>query len=286
MDNKKLSLDDKLLEIDTDYNVYTGTDKEIIQHLKSSIGMNEYYTGFCTRCDNDGNLYLDVNGIECIMERNEVSITYDDALVHKGLCQDKVGKFIKCKVIEVNDTNPDDVKVYLSRKDFVAQIRKLYDKELELGCIVTGQVTNINESAGVFVNIGGDYTGIIPRSNLENLFVSNLSDHVNINDKVEAVVIEIEKNKNGEIITLTLDRRSLLPDFSQLTKSYNVGDVVIAKVKSIEKNGIYCSLNPHLDIICDFNFKRYRKGQAVKVRINKINTKRRKIVGIIQSEIN
>ncbi|WP_321835632.1 S1 RNA-binding domain-containing protein [Clostridium butyricum] len=284
-DKKTIKLDDKLLEIDTDYNLLSGTDNEIIDSLKKAIDTNTYFTGLCTRCDSDGNLHIDINGIECIIERDEVSIiTNGENHVHKGLCQGKVGQYLKAKVINIDDSN-GDMKINLSRKDFVSQIRNLYENQLTVGTVITGKVTNIDETKGVFVDIGGDYTGIIPRSNLENLYVVNLTDHVRIGEKLEVVVLELRKDESGQIIHLSLDRKSLLPDFKELTKCYNRGDVVLAKVKSIQKTGIYCSLNKHLDIICDFTSSRYRTGQQLRVRIDNISNRTRKIVGIIESEL-
>lgn len=282
----EMSLYEQLIESDNNYNNAYDSLDDVEQELKDSIKTNKYFSGLCKKCDSDGNLYIDINGVTCIMERNEVSIadiSSEEQLVHKGLCQKKVGTYIKAKVLRIE--NKEDLTIYLTRKDLVQKVRDYYDTNLTQGTVVEGRVTNIDEKKGVFVDIGGDYTGIIPRNYLENLFVTNLSDHVSIGEKVKAVVIELEKNPTGNIVHLILDRKSLLPKFNKLAKNYAKGDVVLAKIKSIQENGIYCSLDKHLDMICDFDSNRYKSGQEVRVRINSVKYDKQRISGIILSKI-
>ncbi|HBJ1652519.1 S1 RNA-binding domain-containing protein [Clostridium botulinum] len=285
-----IELDDKLLESDIDYGKMYDSLDEAEKELKDNIKQNKYYSGLCKKCDPEGNLYVDINGVICVLERNEVSIPtyskqYESTQVHKGLCQSKVGTYIKAKVLRVDNEGEDIETIYITRKDFVKSIQNLYDTRLTEGSIVTGKVTNIDEQKGVFVDIGGDYTGIIPRNYLENLFVTNLYDHVSLGEKVKVIVLELKKNSNGQITHLVLDRKSLLPKFNKLAKHYKKGDIVLAKIKSIQEAGIYCSLDKHLDIICDFDNNRYKSGQEVRVRINSVKYDKQRISGIIVSKI-
>lgn len=277
-----IELDDKLLEIG-DSNEYDVNHEEALSILKEGLLNETYFSGLCNKCDSDGNLYIDINGITCIMERNEVSIPIGEENVHKGLCQKKVGAKVQGKVIKIDDTDNSDIKIYLSRKDFVKKIRSLYNTSLQIGTVVKGVITNIDETKGVFVDIGGDYVGIIPRGNLENLYVTNLTDHVSIGEVVKVVVIELKRNKAGDIVHLALDRKSLLPKFRTLAKNYKKGDILLAKIKSIQANGIYCSLDKHLDVICDFNYNKYRIDQNVRVKINSVKYDKHRITGSIIS---
>ncbi|UYZ38966.1 S1 RNA-binding domain-containing protein (plasmid) [Clostridium beijerinckii] len=282
-----INLDERLLESDTFYGKEYDNLTEATQELKDSIKKNTYFTGLCTKCDADGVLTVIVNGVTCLMERNEVSVPNDeDGLVHKGICQKKVGTYIKAKVIRIeNETQENEETIYLSRRELIKEVRDYYDANLIEGTIVNGKVINIDETKGVFVDIGGDIIGIIPRNLLENLFVTNLSNHVSIGEKIKAIVFELKKNKAGNIVHLALDRKSLLPKFNKLAKNYKKGDTVLAKVKSIRENGIYCSLDKHLDIICDFDNQRYRTDQNVRVRINSVKYDKQRITGTILEKI-
>lgn len=280
-----INLDERLLEADNDYGKIYDNLADAIQELKDGYKKNKYFSGLCVKCDSDGNLCVNINGVNCFMERNEVSVANEEELIHKGLCQKKVGSYIKAKILRIENENTEDEKIFLSRRELVKSIRNLYDNKLTVGTIVTGKITNIDEKKGVFVDIGGDYIGVIPRSYLENLFVTNLSDHVSIGEKVEAIVFELKKNPIGNIVHIALDRKSLLPKFNKLAKNYRKGDVVLAKVKSIQVNGIYCSLDKHLDIICDFDSNRYRTDQNVQVRINSVKYDKQRITGTIISKI-
>lgn len=282
-DIKTLNLNELLLECDNDLNNLDSYDNntDITNELIKSIGTNQYFSGLCTKCDSDGNLTIDVNGVQCIIPANEVSSPlHSEDKIHKGVGQNKVGSYIKAKVLKYENNT-----IYLTRKDFVEKIREVYNQNLKVGMSVKGKITNIDENKGVFVNIGGDYIGIIPRNLLENLYVTNLGFHVSIDETVEAIVTELIKNDEGNIIHLVLDRKSLLPSFQKLAKQYKRGDIVIGTVKSIQKTGVYCSIDKHLDVICDFNSHMYKSNQKVRVRINAIKFDKRIINGSIISQI-
>ena len=281
-----IDLDEKLMETDTDYGKAYENYDDAVQELKDSIKHNKYFSGLCKKCDADGNLYVDINGVTCILERDEVSITTEEEEhVHKGLCQNKVGTYIKAKVLRIEPEGEDEEKIFITRKELVKTIRGLYDDKLEVGTVVTGKVINIDEQKGVFIDIGGDYTGLIPRNYLENLFVTNLTDHVSINEKVQVVVFELKRNDNRNLVHIVLDRKALLPKFNKLARDYHRGDTVLAKVKSIQSTGVYCSLDRHLDIICDFDANKYKPGQNVKVRINSVKYDKQRISGTILEKI-
>ena len=168
-----INLDEQLIENGNDYGIAYDNLADAALELKNSIKNTKIFTGLCTKCDPNGNLYVDINGVSCIMERNEVSVPNDESeQVHKGVCQKKVGSFIKARVLRVENENKENETIYLSRKDIVKYIRNIYNTKLEVGKVIKGKVTNIDEKKGVFVDIGGDYVGIIPRNYLENLFVT------------------------------------------------------------------------------------------------------------------
>ncbi|WP_315069206.1 S1 RNA-binding domain-containing protein [uncultured Clostridium sp.] len=260
---------------------------EAIRKLRDGLRTGALFEAFCTKCDREGNLTVVINGIECTMDRNEVSIPSNGSTaVHKGLCQKKVGFYIKAKVISIKgEERGGKLEVKVSRKHYVQALREYYIEKLQVGSLIEGKVTNIDESQGVFVDIGGDIVGIIPKEYLENLYVVNMTDHISIGESVDAIVLDVEK-KDNDIVHLSLDRKSTLPDFNKLSKNYHPGDVVLAKIKSITITGIYCALDKHLDILADFNNNgSYKAGQTVRVRIRKIRADKKRITGVIEGKI-
>jgi len=67
-------------------------------------------------------------------------------------------------------------------------------KELEIGSILTGKVTGI-ENYGIFVNIDDKYTGLIHISEVSDRFVSDLNHYVEIGEEIRVRVIEFDENK-------------------------------------------------------------------------------------------
>ena len=65
-------------------------------------------------------------------------------------------------------------------------------KKYNIGDIVEGEVTGIT-NYGVFVKLTGDYVGLIHISEISNGFVNNIEKLYIMGDKIEAKIIEIDK---------------------------------------------------------------------------------------------
>lgn len=66
-----------------------------------------------------------------------------------------------------------------------------YEKEEIVKCQITGL-----QKYGAFVNIDSEYEGLIHISEISYGYVKNISDFVNIGDKIYAEVIDIDENDN------------------------------------------------------------------------------------------
>lgn len=267
----------RFLEINTTEN--TGNAYET---LIKSVGTEQILTGLCTKCSSDGNLTIEYGDTKCVMLRNEVTpVIQNDGLVHKATCQNKVGKILKFRVIKYeNDT------FYISRKSVIDEIRKEYNSNLEKGHKLTGIITNIEESIGCFVDIGGDYIAMLPKRFLEHVFVNNITDHVSVGDVIEIVVQAIEK-ENDEISLITLSRIETLPSYSDLIKEFDTGDIVIGTVNQITAKSIFAQLTKHLNIMCRLSSTvKVIPGQKVRIKLKRIGSSiDKKLVGEIISTI-
>ena len=242
--------------------------KQNYNDLISAIGSNKIFTGYCTKCDNNGNLIIEYGTTNCIMERNDVTTTVEkDGLVHKSFCQNKVGVYIKFRVKKVENNI-----IYVSRKEIIKELRDKWKNDLKIDDVVKGVITDINEKIGCFVNIGADYIAVLPKKNIEHIFVTNITDHVKIGEEVETVIKDIVKDNNGEIKEIILNRLPMLPKYEELVSAYSVGDVVLGEVKSITSTCIFVQISKHLNIYCNFNPSiKVEAGQRVRIRLKNIS---------------
>lgn len=249
---------------------YNDGDNSSRKELFNAVNSNKIFQGYCIKCNAEGNLTIRYGNVNCIMKRNDVTvIKQSDGFVHKGFCQNKVGTNIKFRVTEVDK----DGIIYVSRKEIIEDAREKYNKELKIGDVITGVISDINEKIGCFVNIGADYDAILPKSKIEHVYIEKITDHVNKGDLLDTVVTDITKDKTGNITEVALDRLQLLPKFEELASEYSQGDVVIGTVKYLTPKSIYSQLTKHLNIACRPNKDIFvSKEQLVKIRIKRIST--------------
>lgn len=81
-----------------------------------------------------------------------------------------------------------------TRKNAIISYRGAVMEKLEVGDIVSGTVTGI-EDYGIFVNVN-KYNGLIHISELSHNFVKKVSDFAKIGDSIDVKILEIDKTKN------------------------------------------------------------------------------------------
>lgn len=264
----------ELLEFNKKVNYEDISANQFKMDLENSINQNTVFTGFCKRAYRDGSLEIDCNGLPCRLDIEDFTVT--DATVRRHWAQTKVGTYVSFRVKSVTD----DI-VNIERKSIIKDIRDRF-KALRVGHNVHGVVTRIDESKGVFVCIGGDTYGMIPKPYLESIFIKNLSDHVSVGDKVYVKVAELQRNTDDEISHLIFNRKVLLPTFDELASDIELYEIHIAKVKAVTDKGIHCSLTAHLDIYCEFAPGiRVKSGDMVQVKITRIRPEKQRINGDI-----
>lgn len=266
-------INNELLEFNKKANYEDISTNQFRIDLENSINKNTVFSGFCKRAYRDGSLEIDCNGVPCRLDIEDFTVT--DATVRRHWAQTKVGTYVSFRVKSVTDT-----VINVERKSIIKDIRDQL-KSLQVGHNIHGIVTRIDENKGVFVCIGGDTYGMIPKPYLESIFIKNLSDHVSVGDKVYVKVAELQRN-GDEITHLILNRKVLLPTFDELVSDIELYEIHIAKVKAVTDKGIHCSLTPHLDIYCEFALGiRVKSGDMVQVKITRIRTEKQRINGDI-----
>lgn len=83
---------------------------------------------------------------------------------------------------------------------------------LKVGDITSGMVSGIKHY-GIFVSLKDGYTGLIHISEISDKFVNNVYDYVNINERINVKVIDIdEKNKQCKLSIKDVNYIMIDPD--------------------------------------------------------------------------
>lgn len=77
----------------------------------------------------------------------------------------------------------------------------------KIGDVIIGTVTGL-ENYGIFVDLDDNYTGLIHISEVSDKFVSNLKDYVDLGEKINVSIIDIdEENKKLKLSIKNINYR-------------------------------------------------------------------------------
>ncbi|MFZ3588631.1 30S ribosomal protein S1 [Bacillus sp. DJP31] len=110
-------------------------------------------------------------------------------------------------------------------------------KSLEIGDIVTGQVTKVEEKQ-VLVNIGYKSDGIVPISELSSFHVEKASEIVSEGQTLELKVIKVEDD------AVILSKKAVEAEnaWGELESKFNSGEVFETEIKDVVKGGLVVDL--------------------------------------------
>lgn len=114
--------------------------------------------------------------------------------------------------------------------------------EYKAGSIVKGQVTGI-EKYGAFVNIDGEYTGLIHISEVSNDFVKDIHDFLEIGEIIYCQILEVSEEE--EKLKLSIKNINYKSNTKSKVKESRLGFLplknhlnkwIADKISEIEKN--------------------------------------------------
>lgn len=154
-----------------------------------------------------------------------------------------LGQTFKFKIVKINKLRRN---VVLSRKDVLRleqeQVRSKLVNELKKGEIRSGTVKNITDF-GAFIDLGG-VDGLLHITDMSWGRVSHPSEIVALGDKIEVVILDIDRENSR--VSLGLKQKSPSP-WQDVENKYPIGTKVKGKVVNILPYGAFVELEKGLE---------------------------------------
>ncbi len=194
-----------------------------------------------------------------------------------------MGQKLECKVIELNRSRNN---VVLSRRAVLEhdrrEVRQRILDDLEPGKVVEGTISNIVDF-GAFVDLDG-IDGLIHISELSWSHVNHPSEVLNVGEKVDVKVLEIDRERQR--ISLGLKQTQADP-WQSVIQTYQMNDIVPGKVTKVVTFGAFVEIHAgveglvHISELADHHVENPREvvnqGDELEVRIIEIDADRRRL---------
>lgn len=148
--------------------------------------------------------------------------------------------------VKVEDIDKEKNRVILNRKRIIEKDKKQDRQEqlatLEVGSVVDGEVVRIT-NFGAFINLG-EIDGLAHISELSYTRVDKVEDSVNIGDKVNVKVLDV--NPENERVSLSIKQAGESP-FEEFIKIHSEGDVLEGTVKRLVDFGAFVEVAPGVE---------------------------------------
>jgi len=183
-----------------------------------------------------GGFLVDVSGVEGFLPASLSAF--------KGVPEkDTMNKQFKFKIIKINNLRRS---IILSRREAIqkekeASKEKIW-QELKIGGVYSGIVKAITDF-GAFVDLGG-VDGLLHITDMSWSKISHPSEAVALGDKIEVVILNLDKDSNK--VSLGLKQR--LPDpWQDIETKYSVGTKIKGKVVNIMPYGVFIELEKGIE---------------------------------------
>ena len=227
--------------------------------------------------ENKGGLVATVKGIRVFVPASQSGVAKG------GDMAAMVGQTVQMKITEVNRARRrviGSIRAVSSEARKAAQ-EKIWN-EIQEGAKYHGVVKSLT-SYGAFVDIGG-VDGMVHVTELSWNRIKNPAEVVSVGDEIDVYVISFDPVKHK--ISLGYKTAEMNP-WNQFMTSYNVGDVVTAKVVKMMTFGAFAEILPgvdgliHISQIADRRIAKpedvLAEGQEVQVKITDVDAENKRI---------
>ena len=238
--------------------------------LEAAAGTGEILRGVVTGVDLDGTVRVLVEGALARMPREE----FDNR--ERPWDNDGLAKFIGLEVLAaVLKADRRLGVVEVSRRAARDRLGREVLARLREGDVVEGVVQGVGQNMA-YVDLGG-LRAVVPAGEIEHGYTVDARDVLNRGEKIQGKVVRLEPEKRR----VTLSLRALRPDPWE-----SVGDIlargqrVLGRVTGVNGGAVFVRL-PEVGVDA-FAVKRaalsgLKAGQEVRVKVNFVDPKRRKI---------
>ncbi|MDD4076951.1 MAG: S1 RNA-binding domain-containing protein, partial [Bacilli bacterium] len=239
----------------------------------SHIEVGQEFDGVVKNIESYG-AFVDVgNGVEGLLHISEL----DHVRVSKVEKVLNPGDTVRVKVIKI-----DGIHIGLSRKALLPNYWLEYAEKHEVGSVVTGKITEIN-NYGVVVDLNEDVSAFLPRSEFAWEKDVYISDSAAVDDEIEMKIIEVDPIKRRII----LSRKQLTPNpWEKLT--CRPGDTINVEVVKELKDGYKISCQGAVGYLPKASIANYHEeisiGTELRVKVRVFDPKRTKLVVNLRAE--
>ncbi|MFQ5499489.1 MAG: 30S ribosomal protein S1 [Candidatus Zixiibacteriota bacterium] len=226
----------------------------------------------------DFGVFIDLGGVDGLLHITDMSwgrIRHPSELVN-------LGEKIDIKILDFDDKTS---RISLGLKQLTPYPWDNIEEKYPVGKKITGRVVSITDY-GAFVELEKGVEGLIHISEMSwTQHIKHPSKIMNANDKVEAVVLSMDKDNEK----ISLGIKQMEPDpWATIDERYPMNKVVSGKVRNLTAFGAFVELEEGIDglvHISDMSWIRrvqhpsevMKKGDSVDVKILKVDHDNRRI---------
>ncbi len=185
----------------------------------------------------DFGAFVDLGGIDGLLHITDMSwgrINHPSEMV-------KIDEVIEVKILNIDF---DKEKIALGLKQKEASPWEEIETRYPIGSRVKGSVVNLM-SYGAFVRLEDGIEGLVHISEMSwTRRINHPSEIVNVNDEVDVVVLDIDKNKQE--ISLGMKQTEVNP-WELVAEKYPQGTVIKGTVRNLTNYGAFVEIEPGID---------------------------------------
>ena len=224
-----------------------------------------------------GGVLVATNGVKVFVPASQATPRRDFDL------NELVKTTVKFKILEVNEAKQRAVgSIRIVAREERDAARAKFFESVQAGDVVTGEVKSITDY-GVFVDLGG-VDGLIRRADLSWTRIKHPSDVMNVGDKVEVTIKDIDDETKK--VSLVYKKDSDNP-WEIFKANYEVGTVCKATIVSITSFGAFAQIINGIDGLIHISQIANQRvnnvadiltvGQEVDVKITEIDLEKKRI---------
>jgi small subunit ribosomal protein S1 len=234
----------------------------------------------------DFGAFIDLGGLDGLLHITDMTwgrINHPSEMV-------RIGEEVEVKVLKID---MEKEKIALGLKQKGPSPWDTIEERFPINSRVKGKVVNL-VSYGAFVELEQGIEGLVHISEMSwTKRVNHPSELVNVNDEVEVVVLDINKDKQE--ISLGMKQTEVNP-WELVTEKYPPGTIVEGKVRNLANYGAFVEIEPGIDgllHVSDISWtekvshpnEKYKKGDALRCVVLEIDREKQRIsLGVKQLE--